>query len=307
MSISQEFYEKRLDREHDCGKGIFDAANNTLYIENIPLLAQTGKKMLQFTGLYDQGKANSLAVRIRHETWYFKELPEEFDDFRILHISDLHIDALPELAEILPVLIAGAKSDLVVFTGDYRFDIHHSDKKIDHLLKGIIEQANKAPYGALGILGNHDYLQYTIDNVGKMGLELLINESIKIKRKNSRITLIGLDDIHYYRTGRLFDFREELRKPGFKLLLIHSPELYREAALAGVSFYLCGHTHGGQICLPGGLPILSNCRAPQEFTQGRWHYKNLWGYTSNGAGSSGLPLRWNCPPEITVHRLRVKK
>ncbi|MCF7919388.1 MAG: metallophosphoesterase [Candidatus Cloacimonetes bacterium] len=307
MLERKDIFAKRIEKEKNCGRGIYDAVNKTLYIENIPLIYNAFSRFLQITGIYKKWKKNALAVRIRHETWYLKRLPARFEEFRILQISDLHIDSLPELAEILPGMIKSAACDLVVFTGDFRFGIHCPDNKIAALLKVIIEEANKAEYGALGILGNHDYLQYSLDNVEKPGLKLLLNESLKLKRNDDEIMIIGLDDIHYYKTGRLFDFREELQKPGFKLLLVHSPEIYREAALYGIDLYLCGHTHAGQICLPGGIPLISNSRSPLQYNQGRWQYRRVSGYTSAGTGASGLPLRWNCPPEITVHRLKVKK
>jgi len=307
MQYSKKLEKQRLEKELLCGKGIYDKANNTLYIENIPFIYKTLKNLLKYSGIYKKWQENALNVRIRHESWSFAHLPEEFDGFKILQISDIHIDAMPELAEILPEMIAGIEFDLAVFTGDFRFDIHHNNAKIDYLLKDIFAEANNTKYGAYGIMGNHDYLHYTEENVEKAGLKMLINESLKLRINNSEITIIALDDMHYYQTGRLFDFRDTLKESGFKLLLEHSPEIYREAALYGIDFYLCGHTHGGQVCLPGEIPMISNCRSGRKFNQGRWQYKSLQGYTSNGVGTSGLPIRWNCPPEIVIHKLKVKR
>ena len=88
----------------------------------------------------------------------------------------------------------------------------------------------------------------------------------------------------------------------FSILLSHTPEVYRQAAHAGFDLMLSGHTHGGQICLPGGVPLTldSGCRA---IGAGAWRYDAMAGYTSVGAGSSIVPVRFNCPPEITLHRL----
>jgi uncharacterized protein len=94
-----------------------------------------------------------------------------------------------------------------------------------------------------------------------------------------------------------------LRADEVKLLLVHSPEIIPEAARAGVDYYLCGHTHGGQMCLPGSVPLLTNASCARKYVGGVWQHENMAGYTSRGTGSSCLPVRFCCPPEITVHRL----
>ena len=302
-----KFIGERIKKERRCGKGVYDVKNRTLYIENLPFIYPIFKNLLIQSGIYDKWHKNALTVRIKHETWYLDNLPDDFIDFKILQISDLHIDALPQLSEILPALIKNINFNLCVFTGDFRFDIHKPSKTIDELLFPIINEANRADYPALAILGNHDFLEYTLKIMKDQGLRFLINETIELKRYNHQILITGLDDVHYYRTGNLFEQREKINSDYFKLLLVHSPELYQEAALYGYDMYLCGHTHGGQICLPGGKPIISNSRAPEYFNKGRWRHLKMQGYTSLGTGASGIPLRWNCPPEIVVHRLKVSK
>ena len=86
----------------------------------------------------------------------------------------------------------------------------------------------------------------------------------------------------------------------FTIFLAHSPEAYQQAAQCQAQLYLCGHTHGGQICLPERGPILTNSRAPRFTASGSWQYRNMQGYTSRGAGPSGIPLRFNCPGEIAL-------
>ena len=93
------------------------------------------------------------------------------------------------------------------------------------------------------------------------------------------------------------------RNEGFKIALIHSPELYDLAAECGFSLYLAGHTHGGQIALPGGKVLYKNARCPVRLASGNWQYGSLKGYTSVGAGSSLLDVRFNCRPEVVLHRL----
>ncbi len=88
------------------------------------------------------------------------------------------------------------------------------------------------------------------------------------------------------------------------MLLSHAPDIYRQAAQAGVCLMLSGHTHGGQICLPGGIPVLTFSQAPRAMAGGPWHYGSLAGYTSLGCGTTLVDVRLNCLPEITLHQLR---
>jgi predicted MPP superfamily phosphohydrolase len=89
------------------------------------------------------------------------------------------------------------------------------------------------------------------------------------------------------------------------ILLWHTPEAYREAEQAGFHLMLSGHTHGGQICLPGGFPLIIDADCPRRYAKGAWRYQNLIGYTSTGSGTSIADVRLNCPPEVTLHKLRA--
>ena len=92
----------------------------------------------------------------------------------------------------------------------------------------------------------------------------------------------------------------------FSILLSHTPEIYRQAAHAGFDVLLAGHTHGGQICLPGGIPITLDSNLPRTMGAGAWMYHGMTGYTSVGAGSSVVAVRLNCLPEITLHHFTCK-
>ncbi len=115
---------------------------------------------------------------------------------------------------------------------------------------------------------------------------------------------MGVDDPHYYETDNLEKAMTGVSDDTFSILLAHSPEITRQAAYAGVDVYLCGHTHGGQICLPGGQPLIANSRCPHNQCKGAWKYDTMQGYTSRGVGTSSVDVRFNCPPEITIHTLR---
>jgi len=92
----------------------------------------------------------------------------------------------------------------------------------------------------------------------------------------------------------------------FKVALAHSPEMYEQAAAAGIHLYLCGHTHAGQIRLPWIGATLVNADCPRAFTHGAWQHGTMMGYTSAGVGCSLLPVRYNCPPEIALIEMAKK-
>ena len=136
-----------------------------------------------------------------------------------------------------------------------------------------------------------------------MGLQVLLNQTVTIERKRDVVHVTGLDDVNSFYTEAA---HAALRQPfeGCRIAAVHSPEVADLAARAGVDLYLCGHTHGGQIRLPWGGPLISHLRRYRNYSHGLWRHGDMLGYTSNGAGVSGIPLRYNCPPEVTLITLR---
>jgi predicted MPP superfamily phosphohydrolase len=137
-----------------------------------------------------------------------------------------------------------------------------------------------------------------------MGIKMLLNEGVTIDRSGQRLHLGGIDDAHFYGMADIGKVAASIPDGEFSILISHTPEVYRQAALAGFNLLLSGHTHGGQICLPGGIPITLDSVLPRSMGSGAWKYRNMIGYTSVGAGSSVVPVRFNCPPEMTLHHLR---
>jgi predicted MPP superfamily phosphohydrolase len=135
-------------------------------------------------------------------------------------------------------------------------------------------------------------------------VRVLLNENTSVMRGADKLWFAGLDDPHFYRTHDFEAARCGIPQSACSILLAHSPEVYDEARHYGFSFMLSGHTHGGQICLPGGIALVRNGRCPHAQFTGPWTYHGLHGYTSRGTGSCGVPARFNCPPEMTVHVLR---
>jgi hypothetical protein len=154
-----------------------------------------------------------------------------------------------------------------------------------------------------GVLGNHDSIRM-VPELEEMGIRMLLNEAESLERGDQRIHLVGIDDAHYYRADNIEKAVSQLPADEFSILLSHTPEIYRQAAHSDFDLLLSGHTHGGQICLPGAIPITLDSALPRRLGSGLWKYHDMVGYTSVGVGSSVAPVRINCLPEITLHHLR---
>jgi hypothetical protein len=133
---------------------------------------------------------------------------------------------------------------------------------------------------------------------------MLVNEYATIVRDDQRIWLAGIDDAHFFRLDNIEKAAVEIPADEYSILLSHTPEVYRQAAHADFNLMLSGHTHGGQLCLPGSIPIMLDAMLPRRMGAGAWRHNAMQGYTSVGAGTSMIAVRLNCPPEITLHHLR---
>jgi predicted MPP superfamily phosphohydrolase len=259
---------------------------------------------LKITGYYEKGYGNAKTIRVNDVSMTFPNLPEAFHGFRILHLSDLHIDSMPGFASILTDKIKGLQFDLCLLTGDYRRDISGSFSQILKPMK-ILSKYIQAPSGTFAVLGNHD-TWLMAQHEQESGMELLINESVEIIRDGQKILITGADDpYNFYTESALLCL--ETKGYDFKIAMVHTSELARAASGNRYDLYLCGHTHGGQICLQEGRPLVSHQFEGKQFNQGLWKLGNMTGYTSRGAGVSGIPVRFNCPAEITVIHLFVEK
>jgi uncharacterized protein len=173
-------------------------------------------------------------------------------------------------------------------------------------MEGMAKVRNSLRQPVYGVLGNHDTIRM-VPGLEAMGIQMLLNESEAISRGNQAIYLAGIDDAHCYRVHDIGKVASQIPKDGFSILLSHTPEIFQPAAEAGFNLLLSGHTHGGQICLPGGIPITLDADLPRRMGAGSWQFGNMHGYTSVGAGTCILPVRFNCPPEITLHVLRCSR
>jgi predicted MPP superfamily phosphohydrolase len=267
-------------------------------------LARNG---LAATGLLPVLTRRALAIRRTEIDLTFAHLPAAFDGYRILQISDPHFDALDGIADAIRACAAGAQADLCVFTGDYRASEAGAFREASILgpMAEIVEEI-AAPDGTLAILGNHDTHEMLEPLESIVGARVLTNEQVEITRAGQTIELFGFDDPYRFYSASTERFVASLTpSERFRIMLVHTPDLAQKAADLGAALYLCGHTHGGQICLPGGRPIVQHLHKESGLGRGLWRRGAMVGYTSLGAGVAGsLPIRLFAPAEITLFRLR---
>jgi predicted MPP superfamily phosphohydrolase len=257
------------------------------------------RNALKLTGLYRRAQRNAQRIAVRRNIVRSPRLPASFDRFTILHLSDMHVEmnegAMRSLATLLPEL----SYDISVLTGDFRAKTFGP---FDATLDGLAKVRSHLSGPVYGVLGNHDTIRM-VPGLESIGIRMLLNESEPLTRGSASIYLSGVDDAHYYRLDNIEKAACEIPDGSYCILLSHTPEIYRQAAHAGFDLLLGGHTHGGQICLPGSIPITLDSVLPRRMGSGAWRYHDMAGYTSVGVGSCVLAVRLNCPPEVTLHQL----
>ena len=293
------YARQRLGIETDHEAQIFGQGLNFFHPENWYAAPSVIRAVLKMTGLYWRGCRNAARVQVRRNDLTFAALPAAFDGFILLHISDPHVEMNEGAMRCASELLPGLSYDACVLTGDYRAA---TAGPFDHALKGLAALCGQIKGPIYGVLGNHDTIRM-VPGLEDIGIKMLLNECAVIARGDERIHLAGIDDAHFFRVDNIEKAASEIPQGGFSILLSHTPEVYRQAAHAGFSLILSGHTHGGQLCLPGRIPITLDSALPRRMGAGAWTYNTMAGYTSVGLGSSIVAARINCLPEITLHRL----
>jgi predicted MPP superfamily phosphohydrolase len=298
--IGAEHVERRLKVETEHGTQLFGQGLIFFNLENWYSAPWIIRSALKLTGQYSRARRNADHIVVRRNTLTFAKLPPAFDNFTILHLSDLHVDISEGAMRHLVSIVGDLQYDICVLTGDYRGRTYGPFEKC---LIGLNELRAQLKGPLYGVLGNHDSIEMA-PALEAMGIRMLFNECETIVRGGEQIYLAGVDDPHFYRADDIGKAASRIPQEAFSILLSHTPEIYDRAAAAGFGFMLSGHTHGGQICLPGGIPIKLEAILPRAMGAGAWRYIGMVGYTSVGIGTSLLPVRLNCPPEITLHTLR---
>ena len=289
--------QQRLGIESEHEAQIFGQGLNFFHFENLTASHVLIRAFLMATGLYWRGLNNAKKVRVTHNIIRSPRLPTSFPGYTMLQISDPHVDMNLEVMQQIESLVDRLHYDVCVLTGDYR---GRTFGPIDATLKGMAHLRDTLRGPVYGVLGNHDTIAM-VPTLEALGIRMLLNEEDTLERGHQRIHLAGIDDAHFYQVDNIEKAAAGIPHNEFSMLISHTPEIYRHAAHAGFDVLISGHTHGGQICLPGGIPLTLDSNLPRRMGAGAWTYQDMIGYTSRGAGSSVVPVRFNCPPEITLH------
>lgn len=299
--LGSVLFEHRLRKQAGKSARLLHQGEGVFRLERLLPFDRIVAIALKTAGIGGLARRNFLEVRLAAREWILPRLPPAFDGFRLLHLTDLHLDLEPALTPVIESLIRGVPHDAAVVTGDYRNKTFGDPGPCLREMEGIISALSPQRWG---ILGNHDFIEM-VPALESSGLPILLNEVVTIERHGKKLWIAGIDDPHFYKTHDLTKVRSEIPGEDCGILLSHSPEPYAAAESLGFDLQLSGHTHGGQLCLPGGIPLIVPCKIGKNFVRGAWKYGKLQGYTSPGTGSCGVAARLNCPPEVTLHILRT--
>ncbi len=223
----------------------------------------------------------------------------------LLLITDLHAGPFLAPGALRRALDRATSTDpdLVVLGGDYATThLRELEPHLDALA------TLEAPLGVFAVLGNHDHYTESAGRLRAMiestGVRVLHNDAVRIERDGARLLLAVIDDLHWGKPdlGAALT-RARALDPGAPILLVsHNPDVFFDAAARGVALVLSGHTHGGQVRIPGGPVLVRMSR--YRLDDGRFRFGTAELVVSRGIGVSGLPLRLGCPPEVV--RLTLK-
>lgn len=254
-----------------------------------------------------------LDVEVTHPRIRLARLPNAFEGFRIVQLSDFHISPFLTAEEIrCCVTIAnGLKADLVALTGDYVADDPKAAGEVVQVLAGL-----RAPYGVFGCLGNHEIYTETEDSITRLfaaeGIRILRQERVPIQSHAEALNLIGVDyqqgrfsrDHDGHLVDRYLEGSEKLVMPDkVNILLNHNPNCFDRAAQLGIDLTLAGHTHGGTLSLGFIHRGLSLARVETPYVSGWYEKPGGQLYVNRGIGTTGFPIRLGARPEITVLEL----
>lgn len=243
-------------------------------------------------------EANSLSLE-RVEV-VLHRLPKKLDGLKVIHLSDIHHSPFTDLEHIeRTIKIANRlRPDIVALTGDY---VSHEAEYIEPVAAALCKL--KARYGVYACLGNHDHwtdAELVTSAFRKHGITVLINEGVRIDARGASFWIAGVDD---YMVGKT-DVPAALRgsyPDELKLLLAHNPIIFRQSVKGGIDLTLSGHTHGGQIKLRDGEKRLIRRR---KLSSGLHRRLGSQIYITRGIGTVVLPVRYQCPPEISLLELK---
>jgi uncharacterized protein len=240
-------------------------------------------------------------LAVERQQIFLSRLPKALDRLRIVHLSDFHYGPIvnPTHLERAIETANDLRPDLIALTGDYISHDRIYAAPCAELLGRL-----RARFGVYAVLGNHDHwtdASLIADLFRAEGINVLLNEGRRLDLNGESFWLAGVDDTMV----GMEDLPLALAGSGeqeMKLLLAHNPIILRRAARAGVDLVLSGHTHGGQVTL---RPEKNRSGRPRRrLLRGLGRRGNTQIYVTRGLGTVVLPIRYGCPPEVSVLELQ---
>jgi uncharacterized protein len=280
------------------------AAKRVKISDRISAYVASERPIRQLAGSWSRGtlkamnEANSLSLE--RVDIHLKRLPAAMDGLKIVHLSDIHHSPFTGLDHINRALkIANRlKPDLFLLTGDY---VSHEPEYVAPVAAALGELKSK--YGTFACLGNHDHWtdpELVTHLFRGEGINVLINEGLRFEANGGSFWLAGVDDHMVGKTdvpaALKGSFPDEM-----KLLLAHNPVIFKEASANGVDLTLSGHTHGGQVKLRDQEKRILPRR---KLSSGLHRRYSSQIYITRGIGTVVVPVRYQCPPEISLLELR---
>jgi len=240
-------------------------------------------------------------LTIEHHAIQLAKLPQAFDGFRIVHLSDIHHSPFTSREQIERAVETAnrLKPDIIALTGDY---ISH-DRRYAAPCAELLGRL-RARHGVFAVLGNHDHwtdAALITDLFRAEGITVLVNQGMRFEQRGEAFwlagvddTMVGLEDLSLALAGA--------RESEMKLLLAHNPIILRRAARAHVDLVLSGHTHGGQVKFRSEQA--ASGRPRRRLLRGLGRQGETQIYVTRGLGTVVLPIRYGCPPEVSLLELR---
>jgi len=236
----------------------------------------------------------------------FNRLPSAFQGLRLVQFSDVHIGHYFAERHLLKIveMIQSLRPDMICFTGD----LVEQDGSVLQACIPVLSKL-KAPLGKWAVPGNHDYrgnIHQVVEGLEKADFEVLINRNKKIIKEHQSITMIGVDD-SLNGNPNMIKAISGTHENEFKILLSHIPDYADIAKHYPIDIQLSGHSHGGQIRIPFYGSVITPIGA-KKYIDGLYHIQdsNLVLYVNRGIGTTVMPLRFACRPEITLFTFHTK-
>lgn len=241
-------------------------------------------------------------LTIEHHQIFLRRLPRSLDGFRIVQLSDIHHSPFTSREQIERAVqtATSLQPDIIALTGDYISKERAYAAPCAELLGKL-----RARHGVYAVLGNHDHwtdASLITDLFRAEGMTVLVNQGMRFEKNGAAFwlagvddTMVGLEDLPLALAGS--------REDEMKLVLAHNPIILRRAARAGVDLVLSGHTHGGQVSLRSENN--SSGRPRRRLLKGLARQGETQIYVSRGLGTVVLPVRFGCPPEVSLLELRT--